>query len=801
MVAAPFSQHEAVLSQDPGAAHAVGTKIIELLNLESDFALRTINYLSEKSKERWSDKNPWITLWKEHCLQYFDIEQADKILDAWMPESTHGQNLFMVQSYCAVLIEWVLDSLLTESRDRKPVYSASLFGWLECIPLNSPIELDALLSKYPWKQEESASARINQFSDFLARLYQEIMPPELRHLLGEYYTPPWLIDYSIGHAQKELDVNKVKLLITDPSVGSGGFLAHYAAVFANQATSAELKLCGFDINPIAVLFCTANLTLAREVLSDSPIKIEFEVHLSDSVVDPIINYDMPLLYNQNEYCALILGKQVKGDNSFTEAADEILRDFTITLEDLDFFRASLRSYLCDRFYATKKQDSDIIVGNPPWISWDGLSTHYRDKVAPQWSSSSLFTSKGWNAKVAAGKTDFSALFVYRSAERYASKDGVMVFVLPISLFQSRLSGQGFRQFKTSSGRSFPLVLLDDFSKVKVFPDAVNRTSVGVFRVDHKSTYPIPYISWARSRKGETSSDESTGGPIKPSDNTSPIIKYDKGSSSLNLSVGKSDYRARGGVNTGGANTILQLNLLADKGEYVTIQNTGKSRRSSSKIVTAEVESSVVYPLLCGTDMKKWKAHPSKSILLMYDPCQPKKAIQEVTVRSLYPKAYSFLCEFKEALTSRKEYHRWGCSGPFYEVYRIGPYTFSPFKVVWQHTGYKNSLNISVINDTGKKVTIPDQKAIIIPCNCLEEAHYICAFMGSGVVASILNKYLGTDASTHIMDYISLRTYNPLDEQHLALSSLSIKAHEVAAVNQKTEALEEEIDLIVKKMLT
>jgi hypothetical protein len=801
MAPAPLSQHEAVSGQDPGAASAVVTKIIELLSLESDFAQRTINCLSEKAREHWTQNNPWMALWKEHSLQYFDIDQADKILDAWMPESTQGQNLFIVQSYCAVLVEWVLDSLLKETKNRKPVYSASLFGWLECTPMHAPIELDALLSKYPWKEEESASSRINQFSDFLARLYQEIMPPELRHLLGEYYTPSWLIDYSIEHAQKELDVDKGKLLVTDPSVGSGGFLAHYAAVLACQGRSIHVKLCGFDINPIAVLFCTGNLTLAKEVLRDSPVKIEFDVHLSDSVVDPIVNHDMPLLYSENDYCALVLGKQIKNNDTSAEAAEEIMKDLSLTSKDLDIFHASLMRYIDDLFYATKRLDSDVIVGNPPWISWDGLSTHYRDKVAPQWSASSLFTSKGWNAKVAAGKTDFSSLFVYRSAERYAAANGIMVFVLPISLFQSRLSGQGFRQFKTSTGRSFPLACLDDFSKVKVFPDAVNRTSVGVFRVDRKSAYPIPYISWTRSRKGETSSDETAGGPIKPTDNTSPIVKYDKGSSSINLCVGKSDYRARGGVNTGGANTILQLNLLADKGEFVTIQNTGKSRRSSSEIVTAEVESEVVYPLLCGTDMKRWKARPSKSILLMYDPRQPKKAIQESIVRSSYPKAYSFLCQFKESLATRKEYHRWGCSGPFYEVYRIGPYTFSPFKVAWQHTGYKNSLNISVINDADKKVTIPDQKAIIIPCDCLQEAHYICAFMGSSVVASILNKYLGTDASTHIMDYISLRTYNPLDDRHLALSSLSFKAHELAAINQKTEAIEEEIDAIVKNMLT
>ncbi|MBD2720139.1 N-6 DNA methylase [Synechococcus sp. FACHB-909] len=801
MVDVSLADSDSALQENSAALDVLVSRIIHHLSLESSFAISTISALEAKASQIWGKSNPWFALWREHCKSYFDIEQADTILGEIMPPTSHGCNLFFAQSYCALLLNWIMEILQIEGNDHKPIYSGTLFGWLECITLASPIELDALLSTSNWQYSNKSSVAIKQFSNFLARLYQEVMPPQLRHLLGEYYTPSWLIDYAIGNAHREIERDKRNLHVLDPAVGSGGFLAHYAADLADSGQSIEARLCGFDINPVAVLFCTANLRYARAVLSGSCVRIEFDVRLADSVVDPVIDYEAPLLFSPHAYSINLFGNLVVNDESLVEATQEIVSNLCLLSNDKNLFRVSLLNYIDDFFSATKNQNADVLVGNPPWISWDGLSPIYRERVAPQWSTSSLFTSKGWNAKVAAGKTDFSSLFVYRSAERFASPNAIMIFVLPLSLFQSRLSGQGFRSFKTSSGRSFRLIRLDDFSKVKVFPDAVNRTSLGVFRLDGCVSFPIQYNRWARSNNGQFTNEEATGGPINPRDPTSPIVQYDKGSSSLDVNIGKSDYRARGGVNTGGANTILQLNLLAERGEFVTIQNTGKSRRSSSKIITAEVESAVVFPLLCGTDMKKWKACPSKRILLMYDPAHPKKAIQANIARELYPKAFSFLCQFKSSLESRKEYHRWGCSGPFYEVYRIGPYTFSPIKVVWQHTGYKRSLNISVLDDSGDQITIPDQKAIIIPCESSEEAHYICAFLGSDVVSGILNRYLGTDASTHIMDYISMRKYNSQSVNHLELSSLSVTAHKLAGAGLSTIGIEAEINKIVSELLS
>src|SRR4051812_46864610 len=95
---------------------------------------------------------------------------------------------------------------------------------------------------------------------------------------------------------------------------------------------------------------------------------------------------------------------------------------------------------------------------------------YRDKLAAQWSHSTLVTQKGWRARVAAGKTDLSTLFVYRAVQRHTAPNATMAFVLPLSLFQSRHAGAGFRRFSTVEGRQYALHTLNDFSDVKVFTD-------------------------------------------------------------------------------------------------------------------------------------------------------------------------------------------------------------------------------------------------------------------------------------------------------------------------------------------
>jgi len=63
---------------------------------------------------------------------------------------------------------------------------------------------------------------------------------------------------------------------------------------------------------------------------------------------------------------------------------------------------------------------------------------------------------------------------------------------------------------------------------------------------------------------------------------------------------------------------------------------------------------------------------------------------------------------------------------------------------------------------------------------------------------LLDRYLGTDASTHILDYVALRKFAPCKEEHRRLAALSILAHQAADAD--VASFEKEIDAIVTGLL-
>jgi type I restriction-modification system DNA methylase subunit len=83
--------------------------------------------------------------------------------------------------------------------------------------------------------------------------------PRVRRGLGEYYTPPWLVEMMLN----EFDV-KDKIIL-DPFCGSGTFLvkAFYRKVSKGEDPDKALdEVVGFDINPLAVAVARAELIIA-----------------------------------------------------------------------------------------------------------------------------------------------------------------------------------------------------------------------------------------------------------------------------------------------------------------------------------------------------------------------------------------------------------------------------------------------------------------------------------------------------------------------------------------------------------
>lgn len=107
--------------------------------------------------------------------------------------------------------------------------------------------------------------------DLLKELYQELVDPETRHDLGEFYTPDWLAELTLrqaGFPPRQDRESQVPSLL-DPACGSGTFLFTAVRLLRESGrTGNDLvgicreHLAGMDVHPLAVTIAKTNLLLA-----------------------------------------------------------------------------------------------------------------------------------------------------------------------------------------------------------------------------------------------------------------------------------------------------------------------------------------------------------------------------------------------------------------------------------------------------------------------------------------------------------------------------------------------------------
>lgn len=101
--------------------------------------------------------------------------------------------------------------------------------------------------------------------DLLGELYQSYFDPETRKALGEFYTPPEVVDFILDEVGYD---GEGRLL--DPATGSGTFLIRALRRYlqANEGKdpiatlnglTQEFNLVAFDVNPFAVLMAQVNV--------------------------------------------------------------------------------------------------------------------------------------------------------------------------------------------------------------------------------------------------------------------------------------------------------------------------------------------------------------------------------------------------------------------------------------------------------------------------------------------------------------------------------------------------------------
>ncbi|MGB2990707.1 MAG: N-6 DNA methylase, partial [Candidatus Zixiibacteriota bacterium] len=315
--------------------------LAEVFGPDSKLAPLVVSALAD-ALENWDSKgrartffNEWRRLFGIVYGEQFNIQQAEEVkklseLYEVGKETDFQKLLFSVHTYFVFLMKLIAAELLTIAEtsfrssfsddlvhsDRKTLLSRLRFIEDGGIYANRGIDNFLEGDFFRWyvdafspRVEEAVREVARALSDFepattalntksnrdlLKKLYQYLVTPEVRHKLGEYYTPDWLAELVLNEVRFDGNTRK---RVLDPACGSGTFLVlaiqrakEYGFTHREGALETAKRIVGniwgFDLNPLAVIAARTNYLFALGDLVNELTDFEIPVYLADSVLWP-----------------------------------------------------------------------------------------------------------------------------------------------------------------------------------------------------------------------------------------------------------------------------------------------------------------------------------------------------------------------------------------------------------------------------------------------------------------------------------------------------------------------------------
>jgi len=684
-------------------------------------------------------------------------------------------------------------------------------------------------------EPSSAAIEPELARDILKHLYQYLVPKELRHDLGEYYTPDWLADFLLGEAGYTGDPG---VRVLDPGCGSGTFLALAIArvlAYADEhllperdvARQVVRNIVGFDLNPLAVLAARTTYLLALGHLLRYVRPLEIPVYLCDSILLPrpqgggLLSQGRELTTSVGRFVvpgaiddptkmarfADTVERAVRGEHDVAgllatvgrtvaplDAGDqELLRELYAKLQGLNaegrngIWPRIIKNNFAPLFVSAER--FDFVVGNPPWVNWESLSDEYRRATLPLWQEYGLFSLRGHAARLGGGKKDLSMLMLYAAAQHYLRPHGTLAFLVTQTLFKTAGAGAGFRRFRLGDSTALGVRVVHDLSALQPFEGATNRTAAVVLERDSETAYPVRWVEWRtrQRRRPRTSAalanvleqtirSELAASPITTNDRTTPWLTATvEATPELRTAIGRSAYRGYTGAYTGGLDGAYWVEVLARRTDgTLLIRNLYDVGKIKVEAVETAIEPDLVYPLVRGRDVRRWHAVPSASIILAQDP-DTRAGIDPAWMRQRLPLTYEYLARFEPQLRGRAAYRKYFTpSDPFYSMYNVGPYTMARWKVVWRQQA--SWMTTSVCGPLDGRAVIPNHKLTLVPVETETEAHYLCAVLNSAVVRAVVAGYaIPTGITTHVLDHVRVPRFEAGDELHVQIAEVGRQA--------------------------
>ncbi|MBQ3270794.1 MAG: SAM-dependent DNA methyltransferase [Clostridia bacterium] len=480
--------------------------------------------------------------------------------------------------------------------------------------------------------------------DILQEVYMELIPAEMRHLMGEYFSPDWIVEHALDMVGYNGDINKT---LIDPCAGTGTFLTQAIKRIIGKKNSVLTQedirkitnnIVGFDINPISVVAAKANyiLIIFSAYFDNCDERFEKPVNIPIFIADSILS---PVVYTEENGNTLKLDTTVgtlelpkfdsfKDGNLFLadlshyihEKADyEVFRNVVQAKGLIDDSNEPIVRKLFDQLYILHRsgKDSfwpnilrnsfaptmignrfDYVVGNPPWIAWKSMSKSYREGTLTIWQSYGIFEKNAYDKKTT--HDDFGMAVTYVAVDQYLKDGGSMVFLLPASFLKSTKGGEGFRKFQIiRHGQNIPFAIdcVDDFSDVNLFtiPTVAIRFTKGVSMSYPMEKY-IVYHQKGRKHKIDSHNDWGTVEQILDSETllAQPVDQHDLQSAWLTLKdmsfannlldrSKKRYYRGRKGIEPAGAKGVYILKKPQRKADGLLLIENDISRQRRQDI--------------------------------------------------------------------------------------------------------------------------------------------------------------------------------------------------------------------------
>lgn len=714
------------------------------------------------------------------------------------------------------------------------VIEADFFDWVASVPGGDQFikGLSRRLSRFDWDLVEH---------DVMKVLYESIISPQTRHRLGEYYTPDWLAEEIVLTCVESPLTERV--LDASCGSGTFLFHAvrrYIAAADELETLPADLirgvvqHISGIDVHPVAVTLARVTYLLAmgmRRLQAAGRPPFTVPVYLGDALrwgqESTLFSYDglsvstaddYQLFANQLEladqlrFPDRVIGDADRFDRLVSELADlatqrrrgasvpslaSTFRRFAIHDDDRvvlgNTFKVMCRLHDEDRdhiwgyyvrnlarplWLARPTNRIDVLVGNPPWLAYRYMT------ASQQVSFRTMSAERGlWAGSTVATNQDLSALFVERCIELYLRSGGRFGYVMPWATL-SRRQYAGFRRAEYVSRSETVKVAFDrpwDLHKVK--PSFFPVPACVVFgRRQHHGARSVPlgevpevwtgkFATATASRTHAAAATARTIGETMP--DTSE----------------ESPYAARFSQ---GATVVPRMLFVVDPGLVNPLAPTSgrrpvRSRRSANEKrpwkdldgLTGAVEPQFIRPLYLGDCILPFRALPPAYAVVPWDDRR------FLTTEDMSGHRYDGLRKWWECAEAMWMRHRSSARLSLIEQLDYRRKLSQQFPAADRRVVYGASgmyLAAAIVSDV---TAIIEHQLYWAAASSLDEARYLTAILNSTALTTAVRplQARGEYNPRHFDKYVfklPIPSYDPTDEAHRWLVSLSERSEEVVA---------------------